>query len=343
MKYVVVGAGLMGLGVAWRLLEAGHDVTVLEKNTVGSGASGAAAGMLAPTAELKFEETELLHISQESLAMWKDLAAELEEKSGQDVDYRTEGTLVVGLDRDDSEALQRLFEYQTHLGLPVERLSGDALREREPSIHPTAHSAVFIPDDHQVDPRLVVSALAKIVAKLGGEIREGVEVTDVAPRSVKTAEDELSCDEVVICAGAWTRKLGSDAPYIRPVRGQMLSLRMKTPAICNHVVRAPDAYLVPKSDGRLVVGATMEEMGFDPNLTAGGLFELLRGAWETMPGIYDLDFIEAWTGFRPMSLDNMPVVRKGEDGIHYVTGHGRGGVLLLPWTLWKASQELVSG
>lgn len=352
----IVGAGVVGLGVGWQLAEAGLSVGVFEREHAGAGASSAAAGMLAPTAEVTYEEEALLELGRRSLAMYPDFVAEVEACSGTDVDYRTEGTLVVGVDRDDTEALARLHDYHLELGLDVERLSADAAREREPGLSPGIHSALSIPGDHQVDPRKLTRALESCLASAGGEL---LEQTPVA--SVDIDEDDqrvegvvladgrsVRCETVLLAAGAWTgdiEGLPSDVvPHVRPVRGQMLALELGDPPICEHVIRAPDAYLVPKSDGRLIIGATSEEMGFDPRLTAGGIFELLRGAWETMPGIYDLHLLDMWTGFRPVALDNEPKLGPTRiDGLWLGTGHGRNGILLAATTAMDLGASIRDG
>ena len=160
--------------------------------------------------------------------------------------------------------------------------------------------------------------------------------------------EQMSCERVVIACGAWTRKLAvegmerSAIPRVRPVRGQMIALRMSEPHLCQHVVRAPDAYLVPKSSGRLIIGATMEERGFDEQMTAGGVFELLRGAYEAMPGIYDLDIDQMWCGFRPITLANEPVLGRSpaHPAVWFATGHGRNGILLTPATARLMSEAI---
>lgn len=349
-EVVIVGAGIMGLAVGWRLAQQGRHVVICEREVAGFGASTAAAGMLAPTAEVRYEEEALLRLGQRSAALYPEFVAELEEASGLSVDYEACGTLVVGLDRDDTEALDHLLAYQQRLGLPATLLSGDAAREREPSLSPNVHSAVWCPDDHRVDPTRLVAALAAAFTRAGGILREHTPVAEITTRGDQIAgvvldtgtspAEYLAADHVVLCAGAWTRKLkGVDKkllPHIRPVRGQMLALETPEP-LCTHVVRSPDAYLVPrKSDpvARLIIGATSEEMGFDPRMTAGGVFELLRGAWEAMPGVYDLPLIDMWTGFRPVALANEPVIGPSRDlkNLWFVTGHGRNGILLTPIT-----------
>jgi len=361
---LVIGAGVAGLSTAWRLATAGAHVTCVERDVAGSGASTAAAGMLAPTAEVTFEEEELLALNQASRELYPDFVAELQAAADLDVDYRTDGTLVVGLDRDDTEALDHLLVYQRALGLDAQRLSGAEATEREPALSPSVHSAVWCPSDHQVDPPLLVRALVRAFVSAGGTLLEHTEVVEVlhddtrvtGARTRRTLEDGssgedeiLTADRVVVSTGAWTRKLGGlerrHKPHIRPVRGQMLSLEMPDASFCTHVIRAPDAYLVPKSDGRMIVGATMEEMGFDARMTAGGVFELLRGAWETMPGVYDMPIIETWTGFRPMTLANLPVLGPSPHlaDLWFATGHGRNGILLTPITGMLMSQAILGG
>lgn len=341
---LIVGAGVIGLSLAWRLLQEGASVTILERDAAGQGSSRAAAGMLAPTGEVRFEETDLLSIGRQSLALYPDFVAELEEATGHQVDYRREGTIAVGVDRDDAEALDHLYDYHRELALPVERLSADEAFELEPGLSPTINNALFMPDDHQVDPRRLTAALEHAVVQARGRILEHTPVAELwregqCLRGLHTVTGErFSADQVVICAGAWSRSLKGlppgEIPPIRPVRGQMLAIDLGTPALCRHVIRAPDAYLVPKSDGRLIIGATSEEVGFDERLTAGGVFELLRGAWETLPAIVESPMIDMWTGFRPVTIDNLPILGPSTqlDGLWYATGHGRGGILLTPWT-----------
>ena len=349
----IIGAGVAGLGVGWKLAKAGREVTILERGGVGAGASTAAAGMLAPTAEVTFEEEALLRLGQQSLAMYPEFVDELEADSGLGVDYRTDGTLMVALDADDARALEHIHGYHTELGLAVERLSAERARQLEPGLAPGLHSALFIGSDHQVDPRRLVEALARAFERAGGRLLEHTEVERVAIEgrieAVHTgAGQRVACETLVVAAGAWTRHIegvpAAQMPRIRPVRGQMLSVALGQPPLCRHVIRAPDAYLVPKSDGRLIVGATSEERGFDERLTAGGVFELLRGAWQALPGIYDQPLLDLWTGFRPVSLDNLPVVGPCEiDGLWFATGYGRNGILLTPITATLLAEAIETG
>ena len=358
-EILIIGAGVAGLGVGWQLAKRGHAVTILERGehaaAPGSG-SRAAAGMLAPTAEVRFEEERLLALGQHSRELYPEFVAELQTASDIDVDYRDHGTLVVGLDRDDGEALEHLLAYQLALGLKAARLSGDEARGLEPALSPNVHTAIHCPSDHQVDPRRLTRALVEAFRREGGILRTSSPVDEIiveggiAIGCLLQSGEQLSADAVLASAGAWTRKLGGvvkrHLPHVRPVRGQMIALDMSDgEPLCEMVIRAPDAYMVPRSDGKLVIGATMEEMGFDERLTAGGVFELLRGAWEAMPGVYDLPLDDLWTGFRPISLSNEPILgpSKEIENLWFATGHGRNGILLTPATSLHLSEAMHTG
>jgi glycine oxidase len=277
----------------------------------------------------------------------------VEAASGQDVDYRDEGTILVADDRDAAEALRRRYEFQKEQGLNVEWLTGDEAREIEPFVAPRSSAAVYVPTDHQVDNRRLLDALRAGFEAKGGTLHEETPIEAVVPDAerpaVRTADGEqVEGARVVVAAGVWSREIDGltpDAqPPIRPVKGQMMQLRRKRPFDLQHVVRGPDAYLAPKSNGRIVVGATSEEMGFDTTVTAGGLYDLLEGAWEVVPGIYDLPVDETWAGLRPASRDHAPLLgRSGAPGIHMATGHYRHGILLTPVTAEEVAHQLRTG
>lgn len=345
MRVVIVGGGIAGLGTAWELAKRGLEVRVLERDHVGAGATSAAAGMLAAVSEAKYGEDGLVRQCLASRDAWPQWAAELEAASGVDVDYRTEGTFVVAVDRDDLKKLEHLQQLHHRLDLPATMIDGDEARELEPLLAPSIPGVLHCPNDHQVDPRLVIAALATAVRRAGVVIEEEVDVDDfeiVEGRVRRAAHVEDSDATYVLAAGAWSRQfpsLGADRPMVRPVRGQLLAVELGEPPLCRHVIRGPDAYLVPKSSGRLIVGATMEEVGFDPRLTAGGVMDILVGAWETIPAIYDQPILETWTGFRPLSLDAEPIIRRTDVASNLVlnTGHGRNGILLAPYTSRRAA------
>jgi glycine oxidase len=351
---VIVGGGICGLGIGWRLAEAGREVTVIERDEAGKAATWAAAGMLAPHVEAEHGEQALLPLALESREMWASFAGDLKRAGGIDVDYRTEGTLVVALDRDDREQLEHQREFLNGLGLGIDWLSGFEARRREPHLARAVLGAMWSPLDESVDNRLVATALRRAFTAAGGILRENTAVLSVTTSAgrasgVALADGEIAAEAVVIAAGAWSRNidgLPDDLrPPVRPLKGQMLALQMdvKAPLIA-HVVWGPGIYMVPRSDGRLVLGATVEEMGFDTTLTAGGMYDLLRRAWETLPGIYDLPLVETWAGLRPASRDDAPILGPtAMDGLVMATGHHRNGILLAPVTAKYVSRYLMTG
>ena len=349
---IVLGAGVMGMGVAWRLARAGVPCAVYEASTSGSGASRAAAGMLAPHAELEFHEHALFALGLESQRRWATFAAELQRDSDVDVELDTTGTLLVAVDRDQAEELERHQQHMLSAGLDVRWLSGRELRRVEPMISPRAVGAVHCPQDHQVSNRQTAAALRAALQRAGVPVHEGrravrVETAGGVVSGVAFEDGSVvAACQVVIATGAWSRQidgLGALCPPVRPVKGQMLALTMDARLpLLRHVVRTPEVYLVPKRDGTLVVGATSEEQGFDDRLTAGGVFELLRSAWETVPGIYELPVREMWTGFRPGSRDNGPILGPSPiPGLHFITGHYRNGIQQLPLSVTAVAATLL--
>jgi glycine oxidase len=353
-KTVVIGAGVIGLGIAWRLAQAGCPVAIYDRGETGHGASWAAAGMLAAAVETEPGEESLLALTLESQRLWPDFASEVEAASGIAIGYRDEGTMVVALTRDDAEQLRFTYQFQKSLGLDLEWLSGAEARRREPHLRPGIPGAVLSPRDHQVDNRLVARALAVAARRAGAvlhqrnRVRE-VEITDGHACGVVTDTGREPADIVVLAAGAWSREIGgipsAYLPPVRPIKGQMLALRMDPAApLLRHVIWLPRGYLVPRLDGRLIVGGTVEERGFDDAITAGGLLALLDGAWRAVPAVEELPIAETWVGFRPGSRDDAPMLGpSGVDGLVVATGHHRNGILLTPVTAQMISAYLLTG
>jgi glycine oxidase len=353
-KIIIIGAGVMGLGIAWRLARAGCAVAVYDRAEAGRGATWAAAGMLAAAVETEPGEEALLALTLESQRMWPDFALELEAASGISVGYRDEGTLVVALTRDDVEQLRFTYDFQKSLGLELEWLSGAEARRREPHLRPAIPGAVFSPRDHQVDNRRLAHALANAARKAGVALHEHepvreVEFTGGCVAGVVTGHGRDEAHVVVLAAGAWSREIAgipeAFLPPVRPIKGQMLALSMD-PAnpLLRHVVWLPRGYLVPRLDGRLVIGGTVEERGFDDKITAGGLLALIEGAWRAMPGIEELAVAETWVGFRPGSRDDAPMLGPtGVDGLVVATGHHRNGILLAPLTIEAITAYILTG
>ena len=352
---VVLGAGVIGLSVAWRARQRGMSVTVLERDAIGRGASRVAAGMLAPVAEVEFGEAgrRLLELGLRSAQMWPTFAADLHAAAGAEVGLTQTGTLLLARDEDEARELERQIAFRESLGLRAERLRPSEAREREPALAPTVRLALEAPADHSVDPRLVLAALRDACEASGVHLREHAPVariesdasgTRVTGVSVGEAREFVGAGQVVIAAGAWAGQidgLPADARVpVRPVKGQLLRLRDPAgPGLLRRVVRFQGGYLVPRADGRDLLGATMEERGFEMQPTAGAVHELLRDARELVPGVSELEIEELCVGLRPGTPDNAPAIGPGAlEGLTWAAGHHRNGILLAPLTA-----DLVAG
>lgn len=350
----IIGGGVIGLAIGWRLAQAGCPVEIFERGEAGKGASWAAAGMLAAGVETEPGELALHALNRASQLAWSDFAAELEKATGQSVELRREGTLMVALNRDDVAQLRYTYDFQRAQGIALDWLSGAQARQREPFLHPNVAAAVFCAGDHQVENRKLVRALRAAFLAAGGKLHEhqrvaAIEVTGTRVTGLRLETHSIAADAVVLAAGAWSAEIAGlpalARPPVRPIKGQMLSLRMDpSHPLLRHVVWTPRVYLVPRIDGRLIVGATSEERGFDHNLTAGGVFSLLEGAWRALPGVEELPIDEMWVGFRPGSRDDAPILGSGElDGLFYATGHHRNGILLTPVTARAVADFILTG
>lgn len=352
---VVVGGGVIGLSCAWRAARRGARVAVLERGEPGGGATRVAAGMLAPVGELTFGEPELLELTLAAARLYPEFVAELEAATGEATGYEQMGALHVALDRDEAAQLRRVHDLQRSLDLEAEWLPPRRCRELEPGLTPSFHGGVLAAGEAAVDPRALTGALVAACASEGVEIRPGCEVVEGVFDGerlvgVRTTNDEEICaDAVVLANGAWagaTEWLPQEArPPVRPVKGQVLELRRRDgepPA--RHILASERVYLVPRADGRLVVGATVEEMGFDTAVTAGGVHELLREAYRLLPDVAEMELLGATAGLRPGTPDNLPLVGPGAvDGLVLATGHFRNGILLAPLAAQAVADLLAGG
>jgi glycine oxidase len=349
---VVAGGGLIGLAVAWRCAQRGLGVTVVDDRPA-AGASYAAAGMLAPVTEAAYGEEPLLALCRASLDRYPAFLAEVERAGGVPVALRTGGTLTVGFDADDMRELEALQTFQAELGLHAHRLTPSQARRREPSLTPRLRGAVFAPEDHSVDSRalragLLAAARAAGVRMLPARVEAlrlaGDRVTGLRLRSVP----DVVADTVVLALGAWSA-LVSGVPdlLVRPVKGQILRLRGARGLLTGTVralVRGRPVYLVPYDADGLIVGATVEERGFDDTVTAGAVHDLLRDAIEVVPDVSELELTEVLARWRPGTPDNAPILGPTAlPGLVAATGHYRNGVLLTPVTAEVIAETIGTG
>jgi glycine oxidase len=351
---VVVGGGVIGLCCAWRAAQRGARVVVIDRAQPPAGATRVAAGMLAPVGELAFGEPELLRMTLAAAELYPAFVAELEAATGLSTGYTRHGALHIALDRDEAAELRRVHDLQRSLGLGAEWLPPRRCRALEPGLTPSFNGGVHAVDEAAVDPRALTAALLAALEAAGVEVQGETEVGaalldgDRIEGVRTTSGEELRAKAVVAATGAWS---GADAwlpeparPPVRPVKGQILELRaVESAAPCERIVASERVYLVPRPDGRLVVGATSEERGFDSTVTAGGVHELLREAYRLLPDVAEMELVESMAGLRPGTPDNLPLVGPGAlDGLVLATGHYRNGILLAPLT-GEAVAELLEG
>ena len=349
---VIVGAGVIGLSIAWRAAQQGQRV-ILADPQPGLGATHAAAGMLTPIAEAAYAEREIFGLGQESLRRYPDFVAELQAVTGLPTGFRQAGTLQVAYDNDDLAVLTETRALQESFGVHLQQLTARECRAAEPMLDPSVRAGLLAPGDGSVDPRLLAVALLQAAEGAGARlIRQRVtEIRCTAGRAdgVRLADDSvLQAPWIVLSAGWQSAGIGglpAGTPPVRPVKGQIIRLRTTAstdaaglpPGLLRRtvrgVVRGSSVYLVPRDNGELVVGATQEELGADTTVTAGGVWELLRDARTIVPGITELEIADIVAGLRPGTPDNAPVIGPSElPGLVLATGHFRAGVLLAPVT-----------
>jgi glycine oxidase len=348
-KIIIVGGGVIGLSIARALaLRGARDVTVIEKGEFGREASWAAGGMLAPQVEADGTDN-FLRLACASRDMYPAFAAALRHETAIDIELDTTGTLYVAFSEAEEREFRARFDWQRSEGLAVEWMNGDEARSLEPVLSTEVCCALRFPNDYQVENRRLVEALLMSNRKLGVQLLEQCEVSEIIAEDhrvfgVKTSRESISSSTVVIAAGAWSSSIDPSATLqVEPVRGQMLCLRPELQRV-RHVIYSARGYLVPRHDGRLIAGSTSEHVGFDKQVTEAGVEAIKSMAIEIMPQIEKLQVVDSWAGFRPRAQDDLPVLGKSSEieGLVFATGHYRNGILLAPITGELIAQAIVS-
>jgi glycine oxidase len=349
-RAVVVGAGIVGCAVARELAEAGLSVTVLDRAEPVQEASHAAAGMLSPLAESSGPGpfVDLMKAARDRFAR---LALQLREETGIDVGYQDRGTLVLALDDEGEHVLEARFRWLKANLEDGERLSGAETLRLEPAVHPSVRWSLRFPGDHQVDNRALSRALWSAAVRSGADFRVGVEVLRLHTRGDRalaveaSGGERIAADWIVLAAGSWSGSLAGlprRLPVV-PVHGQLVAVG-KLPPLFQHVVHSADCYIVPRSDGRLIIGATTERQGFRKVVTAGGILALLSAGVAAAPSISELPLIDCWSGLRPGTPDGLPILGPDPElpNLVYATGHYRNGILLAPITGEIIREHIIS-
>jgi glycine oxidase len=346
----VIGGGIMGCAVALRLCQRGLGVTVIERGIPGAEASSAAAGILGPQMEAE-GPGPLLELGLKSRALYPALAAELRDLTGIDVGYDRSGVLAVAFDEAGEAALSARRAWQLARGLRVDSLSGEAARAREPALGPAVRAALAFNDDAQVVARELARAFSQAAAGAGARFLTGryvrrVLIDNGAVTGLELDGDVLPAATVVVAAGSWSGLVeGAGVPpaIVRPARGQLVSIETRPP-LFRHVVSAPGGYLVPRRDGTVLAGSTVEMAGFRKEVTVGGLAAILTLARTVIPALADAPVTGSWSNFRPFTEDHLPVMgATAVRGLVLATGHFRNGILLAPITAQAIAELIATG
>jgi glycine oxidase len=346
---LIVGGGVIGASIAYHLAEKGVRALVLERGRAGGHASLASAGLLHPLIEPRVPKT-LRALSEASFARFPSLVARLRELSGIDAQYQVSGWLRVALEPVQMPDLQAYVTDETRREYALQLIDGQEAHTLEPALSPAVVAALHLPCGAQVYAPALLSAYLHSAAKLGAEVRFGVEVQELCLEGAqvigaRTADGEtISAGHTVLAGGAWTPRLAAAlglALPVYPLRGQILALHAIPPPL-QHIIFGPGAYLAPKVDGSVLVGATYEDAGFDDRLTAAGLSRILLAGQQIAPVLADATFRQAWVGLRPASRDEMPILgpAPGWDGVTLATGHTAEGILLSPITGALIAQQI---
>jgi len=335
---VIAGGGLIGASIALELAEAGLKVGLYDAHEPGREASWASAGMISPAPENP-DMIPFVPMSLASVALYPDFIRRVEELAGVSVGYRKDGALDVIVDGDAQEELSTVIALQHGVGLKAEALSAEQARKIEPALTDEMQAAIFREDEASLDTRVFTEATLKAAQRKGVQIFAGngakaLWQTGERCKGLVLEKGQVEAKWTVIAAGCFSARIEGVAPYapVFPAKGQMVALRCESVEI-HHVLWLEHTYLVPRNDGRIIAGSTIERTGFDHDVTAGGLKKILNEATKLAPGLEKARIEETWAGLRPDSPDHLPIIGPTDlDGLLIATGHFRSGILLAPVT-----------
>ncbi|MBX7173982.1 MAG: glycine oxidase ThiO [Pyrinomonadaceae bacterium] len=348
-KVLIIGGGVIGLSIARELKKKGiSDITILERGAVGKEASFAAGGMLAPYSETnKFDD--FFHFCEESLHLYPNFSEKLFEETGVDIELDKAGTLLLAFNEQDISEINHRYEWQKKAGLAVEKLSATDVHKLEPFVSPDVLAGLFFPNDWQVENRKLVEALHKFCELNEIKVIENTEISKLLTENGKvigaeSKTDKFFADKVILATGAWTSLIQTEVvslPKVKPIRGQMIEFRTAK-RLFSKVIYSTSGYLIPRQNGRILIGATSEDAGFDRNLTEIGT-EILRSvALEIAPSLMNLEISEKWLGFRPFAADGLPILGEIAENLFIATAHYRNGILLAPITAEILAERVVN-
>jgi glycine oxidase len=351
MHIVVIGAGVIGAAIAERLAVRGTTVTILEKRAPGRGASQASAGILAPYTEAH-QSSPLLALGVRSLALYDDFIAGVVERSGRTVEYARTGTFEVAFSDAERDPLRQLSAWLAEQNIAHEWAGADHARVLEPAIGPEVIGGLFVATHGFVNVRQLVVALLQSARFHGTVLEAGVEPREIVPHrdhvEIAAADRRWHADAVVVATGSWSRSVrirNAPAASVRPVRGQLLHLRWRDANVPRRVLWGPDCYIVPSSDGSVLVGATVEDAGFDEAATVSGVLDLATAAVRMAPAAREASLEGVRVGLRPQGGGPLPIVGPfpGMPRVTIATGHYRNGILLAPLTAELVASYVLDG
>ena len=348
---VIAGGGIIGASIALELAEAGLKVGLYDAREPGHEASWASAGMISPAPENP-TMIPFMPMSLASVALYPEFIRKVEELTGANVGYRQGGALDVILDGNAQEELSTIIALQHGVGLRAEALSAEHARQMEPALTEEMQAAIFRPDEASLDTRAFTDAVLEAARRRGvkifaGNAAKATQKDGTRCKGLTLEKGQVGAKWTIIAAGCFSARIGGVEPYapVFPAKGQMMALRSVAVEI-QHVIWLEHTYLVPRNDGRIIAGSTIERTGFDHDVTAGGMKKILNEALQMVPGLANARIEETWAGLRPDSPDHLPIIGPTDvEGLLIATGHFRSGILLAPVTArmireWVTTQQV---